>query len=171
MPSLVADSLRTTAVDLRRGGDGLQGIEYRLNAEANAHRCLHPPRAAALAWGCDDAALFEALTALGQQPIGEAIVLCSDVVYEPTAYAPLLATLRQLARHGIATRTIMAHRSRHPDENLFFAAATEHFTMRQLHGPPFVPLGAPGSEGSGGGTGSTVRILEFTALAAAVSLE
>ena len=92
-------------------------------------------------------------------------------MYEPTAYAPLLDTLRQLARHGVATRTLMAHRSRHPDEHLFFAAAAEHFTMRQLHGPPFVPLGAQGSECGSGDTGSSVHILEFTALAAPVSLE
>ena len=62
----------------------------------------------------------------------------------------------------------MAHRSRHPDENAFFTAAAEHFEMRQLHGPPFVPLGAAGSAPSAGGDqegdgGSTVRILEFVA--------
>ena len=67
-------------------------------------------------------------------------MLCSDVVYEPEAYDPLIRTLRALLAGGRVA--IMAHRSRHPDEHLFWSAAARHFTVRLLHGPPFVPLGA-----------------------------
>ena len=138
----------------------------RLNADANAHRCALPPAVAALEWGGTEAALREAVgTGLDAAWEGSSLVLCSDVVYEPAAYAPLITTMRQLASCGVATRTIMAHRSRHPDEHLFFTAAARHFSMRQLLGPPFVPLGT-GEPSPGGDDGSTVRIFEFTAIAA-----
>ena len=71
------------------------------------------------------------------------LVLASDVVYEPLAYEPLLHTLRRLGATGVATHTLMAHRSRHPDEGAFFTSAARHFAITQLRGPhPFVPIGA-----------------------------
>ena len=71
------------------------------------------------------------------------LVLASDVVYEPLAYEPLLHTLRRLGATGVATHTLMAHRSRHPDEGAFFTSAFRHFAITQLRGPhPFVPIGA-----------------------------
>ena len=89
------------------------------------------------------------------------LVLASDVVYEPLAYEPLLHTLRRLGATGVATHTLMAHRSRHPDEGAFFTSAARHFAITQLRGPhPFVPIGActpgpcaPGLFGSAHGDG------------------
>ena len=74
-----------------------------------------------------------------------AVVLCSDVVYEPAAYAPLLQTLLLLLLGPHApehAHAIIAHRSRHPDEHRFFRAAAAHFDTRVLLGGPFRPLGA-----------------------------
>ena len=95
------------------------------------------------------------------------LVLCSDVVYEPMAYEPLVQTMTQLATAFGATRTVMAHRSRHPDEHLFFSSIATNFTMRLLSGPPFRPLnGAANSadeeQREGQEHGSAVRLLEFT---------
>ena len=119
----------------------------RVNVAANAHRFTHVPTVAALEWGCDEASLRSVLRdgddASSRPSLnGSMLVLCSDVVYEPTAYEPLVCTLRQLAEAGVATRTLMAHRSRHPDEHLFFESASREFRLRLLRGPPFVPLGA-----------------------------
>ena len=152
----------------------------QLNAAVNAHRCEHVPSAAALAWGDELESLqplIEWRKGIGSGEDDELLVLCSDVVYEPEAYTPLLGTLKALASNGIATRTLMAHRSRHPDEGLFFSAAREHFVITLLEGPPFVPLGseegvecmcveedsasslaAPEGESS---SSSAVRLLEF----------
>ena len=73
-------------------------------------------------------------------------VLSSDIVYEPSAYEPLLATLCALATPGgggggevggaARPRLVMAHRSRNPDEHKFFSAAAERFALRVLQGPP-----------------------------------
>ena len=152
----------------------------QLNAAVNAHRCEHVPSAAALGWGDELESLqplIEWRKGIGSGEDDELLVLCSDVVYEPEAYTPLLGTLKALASNGIATRTLMAHRSRHPDESLFFSAAREHFVITLLEGPPFVPLGseegvecmcveedsasslaAPEGESS---SSSAVRLLEF----------
>ena len=100
--------------------------------------------------------------------------MCSDVVYEPAAYRPLLLTLMRLAALGVASRTVMAHRSRHPDEHLFWTAAARRFRLRLLRGAPFVPLGSPAGTaallppGCGSGTaaaehgrGAEVRLVEL----------
>ena len=73
---------------------------------------------------------------------------------------------------------MMAHRSRNPDEHLFFSAAEVHFTVRVLHGPPLRPLGAraelPPIPAQGGNEAeaaaesedpATVRIIEFRLIA------
>jgi predicted nicotinamide N-methyase len=151
----------------------------KLNAAANAPLCRWRPEVAALEWGCGDAAWRAALQVVEEAAAVEAagveeeavpappptppwLVLASDVVYEPLAYEPLLHTLRQLGAAGVATRTLMAHRSRHPDEGAFFTSAARHFAITQLRGPhPFVPIGActpvpcaPGLFGSARGDGS-----------------
>ena len=136
----------------------------KINAAANAGRCEHRPAVGSLEWGGGDEALREVLatasagweSATGTEPGNEGadggiaieasppwLVMCSDVVYEPSAYTPLLETMRRLSALGLASRTLMAHRSRHPDEHLFFTAAHESFTIRLLEGPPFTPLGSP----------------------------
>ena len=138
----------------------------RINADANAHRCAYQPAVAALEWGCTDDELHAALGALGAHddvppaaastvpapaaastvPAPAAspmVLLASDVVYEPTAYEPLVHTMRRLGTLGLATSTVMAHRSRHPDEHRFFASAARHFAITRLRGPPFTPIGAP----------------------------
>jgi hypothetical protein len=151
----------------------------KLNAAANAPLCRWRPAVAALEWGCGDAAWRAALQVVEEAAAVEAagveeeavpappptrhwLVLASDVVYEPLAYEPLLHTLRQLGATGVATRTLMAHRSRHPDEGSFFTSAARHFAITQLRGPhPVVPIGAgapvtcaPGLFGSARGDGS-----------------
>ena len=159
----------------------------KLNAAANAPLCRWRPAVAALEWGCEDAAWRAALQvaeeAAAEAAAAEAaveaavveeaavpapfpapypwLVLASDVVYEPLAYEPLLHTLRRLGATGVATHTLMAHRSRHPDEGAFFTSAARHFAITQLRGPhPFVPIGActpvpcaPGLFGSAHGDG------------------
>ena len=134
----------------------------RLNARLNAPLCAgaKPAAVAALDWGGDSAAVERALCALPAAAAAAAIdgsagaaggaewVVSSDVVYEPAAYDPLLATLRALAAGGGGgaaqpPRIIMAHRSRNPDEHLFFGAAAEHFEMTVIQGPPLRPLGTP----------------------------
>ena len=154
----------------------------RINAEANAARCVHAPTVAALEWGCDEAAVAHAFECSdpggwwdrGGDDDGEAsaprpaLVLCSDVVYEPAAYEPLVQTMTVLATRFGATRTIMAHRSRHPDEHLFFHSIARRFSMRLVAGPPFRPLNAAAEpepvedgEAAASDAGSAVRILEF----------
>ena len=170
----------------------------RLNARLNAPLCAgaKPPAVAALDWGGDAAAVARAVGALPPPPpavegaeAAEAVeaavggaewVVSSDVVYEPTAYDPLLATLRALAAVGGAEaarppRIIMAHRSRNPDEHLFFGAAAEHFEMTVVQGPALRPLGAPADAPSiparhadreaaaAEDDPATVRIVEFVA--------
>ena len=152
----------------------------RLNAKANAHHCLHQPAVAALEWGVAD---DELLAALAKQPHGEppdceqggeegeepsSILLASDIVYEPLAYEPLLDTMRRLAALGVATRMIMAHRSRHPDEHLFFDSAARDFSITLLRGPPFAPLGSAHLLGANEGAVATdqavIRLLQFDAI-------
>jgi predicted nicotinamide N-methyase len=170
-----------------------------INAVANAGRCIHQPQVGALAWGGEREVVARLLErawgsvastseqggenapteTTAQAASGVPLVLCSDVVYEPMAYEPLLCTMRHCAELGM-TRTLMAHRSRHPDEHLFFESAARDFSMQLLLGPPFVPLGAPegaepvvpvvtpadvGSEATTEVDGSVIRIFEFRALA------
>ena len=132
----------------------------RLNAALAAPCCATPPTVWPLEWGCDAESLGRALAALppappppelpselplplrpaaaegGLEGAGGAAaasgqwVISSDVVYEPEAYEPLLATLCSLAAGGVAyggvadggvagarPRVLMAHRSRNPDES------------------------------------------------------
>lgn len=120
-----------------------------LNAAANAPLCDAAPTAAPLEWG--DAELHPACASFvspaapgtRQPPLW---LLCSDVVYAPEAYAPLLATLRRLAPDAASARIVMAHRSRHPDENDFWRPARREFDVAVLQGGAFRPLGSPPEE-------------------------
>ena len=72
----------------------------------------------------------------------------------------------QLATRFGAMRTVMAHRSRHPDEHLFFSSINRRFSMRVLSGLPFRPFGDAEDElqpvdAAVEGSCPEVRILEF----------
>ena len=128
----------------------------RLNARANDGALAPPPRVAPLAWGDADAARAVLDDAFGAGAAPD-LVLCSDVVYDPEAYAPLLTTLCALARAATPPpRVWMGHRSRHPQEHEFWAAASASFDVQVLRGPvPFTPLGA------GDGADAMPRLLEL----------
>ena len=127
-----------------------------LNARANDGALAPPPRVAPLAWGDADAARAVLDDAFGAGAAPD-LVLCSDVVYDPEAYAPLLTTLCALARAATPPpRVWMGHRSRHPQEHEFWTAAAASFDVAVLRGPvPFTPLGA------GDGADAMPRLLEL----------
>ncbi|OQR95226.1 hypothetical protein ACHHYP_00189 [Achlya hypogyna] len=54
------------------------------------------------------------------------VVVMSDVVYDPTGYAPLVQSLLDVSTP--ATTMLMAHRSRHPQEKDFFDLLGKAFT-------------------------------------------
>uniref|UniRef100_A0A7S4BTE9 Calmodulin-lysine N-methyltransferase n=1 Tax=Chrysotila carterae TaxID=13221 RepID=A0A7S4BTE9_CHRCT len=133
----------------------------RLNAVANAAGCSFAPRVAALSWGSQSDALL-AVTAFGGAPID--LVLCTDVVYAPELYEPLLQTLRHLTTSAQANQVgcgvLMAHRSRHPDEHRpFFDAAAETFAITVIHGPPlpFLPDTQPSQDSTFSRAGPTIE--------------
>jgi len=128
----------------------------RLNARANDGALAPPPRVAPLAWG-DAAAARDVLDDAFGAGVAPDLVLCSDVVYDPEAYAPLLTTLCALARAATPPpRVWMGHRSRHPQEHEFWTAAAASFDVEVLRGPvPFTPLGA------GDGADAMPRLLEL----------
>ena len=150
----------------------------RTNAAANAASCRHAAVAISLAWGGVGFswAEIQALWPTGSMAdaelgvatgVNSRLVLCSDVVYEPTAYAPLLTTLMQLTDGPSGARVIMAHRSRHPDEAFFWDEAALHFDVCVLWGSAFRPLGSE-HEFPGAGSATTraphpaeIRVLEL----------
>jgi predicted nicotinamide N-methyase len=88
-------------------------LNLLLAPDATAAASLKRCRAVALDWG------EQALPALLG---GVDVVIASDVVYDPLGYMPLAHTLAQLLRSTDSSVCILAHRSRHPEENTFFAA-------------------------------------------------
>jgi len=56
------------------------------------------------------------------------IVVMSDVVYDPEFYQPLVDTLRGLEYDTV----VWAHRSRHPDEYLFFEMLRDEFALLRI---------------------------------------
>ena len=134
-------------------GDGAAAAQ---RARANDGALTPPPRVAPLAWGDADAARAVLDDAFGTGAAPD-LVLCSDVVYDPDAYEPLLTTLCALARAATPPpRVWMGHRSRHPQEHEFWAAAAASFDVEVLRGPvPFTPLGA------GDGADAMPRLLEL----------
>ena len=59
------------------------------------------------------------------------VVLLSDVVYDPEGYLPLQEAL--LACSTVETCILMAHRSRHPQENEFFENMKKDFQLDIIH--------------------------------------
>lgn len=112
------------------------------------------------------------------------LIICSDVVYEPSAYEPLLRTLVHLTTKDASDsscsspRVVMAHRSRHPDEHQFWEAAAKKFHIHVVDGSRFCPLGSnvwfdptptqrptlPSACPQEDGSTNTIRILELVSL-------
>ncbi|KAL1527779.1 hypothetical protein AB1Y20_009164 [Prymnesium parvum] len=155
----------------------IRRVPRQVNAAANAPSCAWPPRVLPLSWGEDTIdwpRLLDLLDGEGALEPAQRLVLCSDVVYDPSAYEPLLVTLLQLTETDgsnatAAPRIIMAHRSRHPDEAQFWDAAAARFHICVLEGPRFRPLGSAfefdsieeGSSSLHLDDTSTIRLLEL----------
>lgn len=63
-------------------------------------------------------------SSLDELPKTVDVVIASDVIYDPAGYIPLLETLRHLLRAEVYC--IIAHRSRHPEEHVFFNSLTSY---------------------------------------------
>lgn len=135
-----------------------EGLVFRIqiNATANSSIRAWEPQVAALDWETPALVSWENVIQMWAQQSDllhhsdGRFVLCSDVVYEPSAYKPLLETLLHLTaptkeestKCQPATRVIMAHRSRHPDEGQFWDAAARSFRIQVVEGARFRPLGS-----------------------------
>lgn len=64
------------------------------------------------------------------------MVVMSDVVYHPAAYAPLIKTLEEVAKRGGSSCGILwSHRHRNPHDHRFFRDFKQRFATLKLHGP------------------------------------
>lgn len=80
-----------------------------LNLQLNGFRPGGPVTAEALAWGAEPAGHVA--------PVGPLTIIMSDVVYEPTLFPLLIATLQQhLPPTSSGGAAVMGYRRRNPDE-------------------------------------------------------
>ncbi|EQC40558.1 hypothetical protein SDRG_02446 [Saprolegnia diclina VS20] len=113
---MVCAHLGAAAVTLTDMDEVVPMLQY--NLKLNALEAV--ASASALCWGTSPAHLSPPFD----------VVVMSDVVYDPTGYAPLVTTLLDVTTPS--TTILMAHRSRHPQEKDFFELLGVSFTTESM---------------------------------------
>ncbi len=130
------------------------------NAAANMSLCEHAPAVMPLSWGDGEQVVAAARLAWSGGSACSPLILCTDVVYDPDMYRPLLKTLDHLTSSACMVEPppiLMAHRSRHEDEHAaFFEEALSLFDMSVLKGPEL-----PRVFGSGRARAATVEAVRL----------